>query len=65
MAAGISDKLVALNNADLSRLAGRLKALQAEWLKTTTGKSAVAAQGGANVAQLLDELEAAQRRGLR
>jgi len=64
--AGLLDKLVALNNADLSKLAGKIDALRAKLKNTPNAKPGAGGDGsGASAEQLLDELEAAQRRGLR
>ncbi len=61
--AGITDKLRTLNNADLSKLAGRVDALRARLAKELKGQAANPADN-LTVEQLLDALETARRRGL-
>lgn len=64
--AGVTEKLVRLNNADLSKLSGRIDALRAKLQKDLDAKAKGGGNGsGASAENLLTELEAAQRRGLR
>jgi hypothetical protein len=61
--AGINDKLRTLNNADLSKLAGRLDALRAKLQKELDAKARGSAPAaGLSVEELLAALERARQR---
>lgn len=61
--AGITDQLVRLNNADLSRLAGRIDALRAKLQKDLDAKAKGGFPGaGLTADELLAALERARQR---
>lgn len=60
--AGINDKLRTLNNADLSKLAGRLDALRAKLQKDLDARGSARPGAGLSVEELLAALERARQR---
>ena len=60
--AGLLDKLFALNNADLSKLAGKIDALRAKLQKDLDARGSARPAAGLSAEELLAALERARQR---